>query len=61
MEAPLYPIGQINKVPVSIYVGEEDFLCTPAVSEEYSKQFETLQNFYTFKSAGHLYFSEEAG
>ena len=49
MEAPLYPIDSISKVPVSIYVGEDDFLCTPKVSEEYSKQMATLQNFYTFK------------
>ena len=61
MEAPLYRIDQISKVPVSIYVGEIDFICTPQVAEEYSEQFGTLQNYYNIKGAGHLWFSEEAG
>ena len=61
MEAPLYALDQISKVPVSMYVGEKDFLCTPKVTEAYSEQFETLQNLYTFKNASKDYFKEQAG
>ena len=60
IEAPLYPIDQISKVPVSMFVADQDSVCKPGVAETFSSQFQTLQNYYTLKGAGHNYFGFQA-
>ena len=53
IEAALYPLEDISKIAVSMYVGEEDKICPADAAFAASEKISTLQNFYTFKGEGH--------
>ena len=43
-------------MPISLYVGEDDAICTAAWAEDLASKLSTLQNHYVFEEKNHFYF-----
>ena len=52
-EGALYKLDGIQRLPVSMYVAENDMICDPAVAFKESEKIQTLQNYYLLKGANH--------
>lgn len=54
-QGKLYNLEGITKIPVSMYVAENDFICAPDQAEAAALRIGTLQNYYTIKGEGHSF------
>lgn len=52
-ESELYDLTAIDTMPVSMFVGENDMVCSVDRAQEYADAIGNLQNHYVFKSWGH--------
>ena len=52
-DGDLYALDGIKRLPVSMYVAENDMICESAVAYKESQKMQTLQNYYLLKGANH--------
>ena len=52
-DGELYDLAAIDTMPVSLFVGGRDGLCSVGRAQEYADSIGNLQNHYVFKNWGH--------
>ena len=52
-ESPIYDLERIKRIPVSMFVGYNDDVCSAPVAFKESFKVQTLKNYYIFRGADH--------